>query len=161
MIMSGDKKSLQEQIEKRDKYLDDYEDSLGLPQIKKPANIEELNRYITMSTIELAALDKEECGNISYVLNQWSFYLARCINRDRARIIYIKNKIDQIVTRYYGQHTGSWEMQRNKAIAEDAAATQWQTQYIAEEQKIARLHELSQKLYDLSMAVNKISREKK
>lgn len=79
-------KSTKEEVKYWDDILDEYEQSVGLPQYKNDIFPEdELNEYLTMNRDSIEKLSPEDCAQISYRLGQFSFHIQRSINRELAR----------------------------------------------------------------------------
>jgi hypothetical protein len=79
-------KSTKEEVKYWDDILDEYEQSVGLPQYKNDIFPEdELNQYLTMNRDAIEKLNPEDCAQISYRLGQFSFHVQRSINRELAR----------------------------------------------------------------------------
>ena len=79
-------KSTKEEVKYWDDILDEYEQSVGLPQYKNDIFPEdELNKYLTMNRDAIEKLNPEDCAQISYRLGQFSFHIQRSINRELAR----------------------------------------------------------------------------
>jgi hypothetical protein len=79
-------KSTKEEVKYWDDILDEYEQSVGLPQYKNDIFPEdELNQYLTMNRDAIEKLNPEDCAQISYRLGQFSFHIQRSINRELAR----------------------------------------------------------------------------
>jgi hypothetical protein len=79
-------KSTKEEVKYWDDILDEYEQSIGLPQYKNDIFPEdELNQYLTMNRDAIEKLNPEDCAQISYRLGQFSFHIQRSINRELAR----------------------------------------------------------------------------
>jgi len=78
--------------------LDQYEDSLGLEiAAESPVPQSELTQYLEMNRDELSKLDPEDCNEIAYRLGQYSFYLQRQSNKEKARELWAKAEIDRCV----------------------------------------------------------------
>ena len=87
-------KNSKEQVEYWDKILDQYENSIGLPQYNRDALPEkELNQYLSMNRDELEKLVPQDCGQIAYRISQFVFHLQRTINREIARYNWADEEI--------------------------------------------------------------------
>ena len=100
-------KNSKEQVEYWDKILDQYENSIGLPQYNRDALPEkELNQYLSMNRDELEKLVPQDCGQIAYRISQFVFHLQRTINREIARYNWadeeIKITIAEDINNYKG-----------------------------------------------------------
>ena len=79
-------KTSKEEIAYWDAILDEYEQSIGLPQYNNDAlPADELNTYLTMSRDSIEKLSPKDCAQIAYRLSQFSFHIQRTLNRELAR----------------------------------------------------------------------------
>ncbi len=83
-----------EQVKDWDKTLEAFEKELHLPELKNPGDEAELENYLTMCVDEMRKLSQEQCAEISYRLNQYSFYLQRSYNRNLGRVKRLQSVLD-------------------------------------------------------------------
>lgn len=88
---------IDERMEEVNKALDEYENKIGLPALAPPGAEEELNRYLNMNRDELRTLSQVECGEIAYRLAQFSLYVQRLINKEKARRTWAGNIAKQTI----------------------------------------------------------------
>lgn len=110
-------------INKTDTVLDQYESEIGLPSNIVPGSKDEFQTYLVMNITDLEKLDYKECANISYRIIQFSIYIQRCLNREKAKGKILIKKINKIIAPKINQYKGSWDLQRCAAVEDDTAAS--------------------------------------
>jgi len=88
-----------------DAALDRFEGELGIPKNQKV----EPPKYIYMTLNEIQKTSPQELSEASFLIGQYSMYIQRCINKNRAWERWAKLKIDELaamnlpnIDRYYG-----------------------------------------------------------
>jgi hypothetical protein len=100
-------KSTKEEIKYWDDILDEYEQSVGLPQYKNDIfPKDELNQYLTMNRDAIEKLNPEDCAQISYRLGQFSFHIQRSINRELARYNWADEVIKETIADELNNYKG-------------------------------------------------------
>lgn len=91
----------------RDKLLDEYENSLGLPKYDQNfAQADKIKEYLEYGQDELERLTPEQCSEISGVLKSFAFHMQRARNREVARMSWAKGQLRKLVTPKLGQYRG-------------------------------------------------------
>lgn len=77
-----------------------------------------------MDVTVLDKLDQATCANISYRLIQYSLYIQRCLNREKAKSKTLLNRINKIIAPLIGNYNtrSGWDLQRAAAISDNDAA---------------------------------------
>ena len=146
-----------EELEARDKLLDEYENNTCLPGFRRPGEPEELESYLIMDRSELEALSVDECGYIAYRLGQFSFHIQRAQNRELARVSWAKNQINITTAtemqnyKGYGREEKLWQ-----AIRENEYARKLNQIQIFAEQRAARLNFISSGINNLAELIKSI-----
>lgn len=131
------------------KTLDTFELRLGLPE-NVLSDKEEYKKYLSMDISQLEKLDNKECANISYRLSQFSLYIQRSVNRQKALSRTLENKINSIIGPKINQYAGAWNMQRASAIADNDVTQQLNEQLIESQTKQDSLEYVSNGLKELA-----------
>lgn len=126
-------------VQKSDEILDKFESDTGLPTNILPGSKEEFQSYLSMDTTHLDKLDYKECANISYRLIQFSIYVQRCLNREKAKSKILVKKINTMIASRIDEYRGSWDIQRCAAIADNTAATALSSELTESEARQERL----------------------
>ena len=93
-------KTSKEELQYWDSILDEYENSLNLPNYQSSNSSfgsEEINHYLSMNRNEIEKLTPEDCAQIAYRLGQYSLYVQRTINREIARYNWSEEKIKEVI----------------------------------------------------------------
>lgn len=93
-----------EKLKRIDDILDEYEKKSGLPTCKAPGEESELEGYISMDRKSMESLQSENCAEIGYRLSQYSFYLQRLFNREKARVIWAKQQLTETIAKSLGDY---------------------------------------------------------
>jgi len=145
-------------LNKVDGFLDKLEEVWGLSQ--------SYNSKIHCAAFEILNTDysdikltPEDYLNNSIILSQYAFQLQRIINREEARVHYIKNRIDKIVLPNINQQNAYYyNDKRNLAIAQDSVAQALLKEQTVIELKVKRLQFLSTRVENLSNKFMEYSR---
>lgn len=129
--------------------ISNFESRLGLPP-NILSDTEEYKTYLSMDISQLEKLDLKDCANISYKLSQFSLYIQRCVNREKALSRTLKNKINNIIAPKITQYSGSWDLQRASAIADNDASQILQEQLIESEAKQDSLEYISNGIKEMA-----------
>lgn len=119
--------------------LDEFELNIGLPENVLPGSREEFRSYLNMDITVLEKLSQQQCANIAYRLVQFSVYIQRCLNREKAKSKTLTKKIDSIIGPKINQYSGPWNLQRASAILDDDAAKALNSEIIESEARQERL----------------------
>ena len=143
--------SIDDKILNLDKVLDDFESSTGLP-LNTPKTIEiEAKRLLELEPEYLSKLSAEQCGEASVVLEQFSFYLQKIMNRESSKIKWSNEAINKIIgSTILFQKGYGFEERRIAAIRENDAATKLQNIKVKHELRAERISYLSSKIDSLS-----------
>lgn len=89
-------------IDERMKYLDEaldkFEKDASLTVNSPPGPETEIDEYLHMDRNDITKLSGEDCAAIAYRLAQFSLYTQRLINRDKARITWVKSQLASFIT---------------------------------------------------------------
>lgn len=100
-------KTSKEEIQYWDNILDEYEQSIGLPEYKGDVlSSDELNTYLTMSRDAIEKLSPEDCAQIAYRLGQFSFHIQRTLNRELARFNWADETIKETIADELNNYKG-------------------------------------------------------
>ena len=94
----------QEVLSNNSRLLDEYEKKQGLPPLTSPGNEEELQEYLCMDRDVIESLTPERCISVAVRLSQFSFYLQRCINKNKAIIKFADHEMNKIISKEIGQY---------------------------------------------------------
>lgn len=115
--MSGGKElsTAKDQLDLRDKILNEYEKIRGIPELSSPGTEDELNLFLKMDRDTIEKLSFEACAYNCYRLAQFSFYIKRLYNREKARVswarVTLKKAIAKEINSYkgYGYEEKMWQ----------------------------------------------------
>ena len=150
-----------EDLQYWDKILDEYEQSLGLPEYAAATSISEseINTYLTMSRDEVEKLTPEDCAQISYRLGQFSFHLQRSLNREIARYNWSDESIKETIADEINTYKGYGYIEKSaQAIKHNDKASSLNNIKKYAKQRIDRLSYIANNIKNLSdiiMAVQK------
>lgn len=97
--------------------LDEYERSVGLPEIVPHSEAEQ---YLNMTHIELNRLTAIQCGEAAVVLAQYAFHIQRSHNKELARANWAEDSTDREVAASLNQHSAySFKERRLLAVADN------------------------------------------
>jgi len=92
-----------ERLKKIEQIVEDYENENGVPKIVKPTYSLEL--YLNMSRQELNSLSAQDCGEIAYLLGQYSYYIQRLQNKHQGNKIWAEGILQEDVCKYLGDYS--------------------------------------------------------
>lgn len=155
-------RSAKEEINYWDSILDEYENSIGLPQYAADAiSSSELNNYLIMSRDELEKLGPEDCAQISYRLGQFSFHIQRSLNRELARYNWADEMIKETVSDEINNYKGyGYAEKAHQAIRHNEKASSLNNIKKYARQRSDRLGYLANNLKNLSDILLSIQRNK-
>jgi len=142
--------------------LDEYEQKLGLPQHSPPGTEQELEIYLNQDRTEIECLDATQCASLNYRLNQYAFYLQRCINLERCRFQWANAHLKETVApqlQNYDKYM-KYEVKVSLICKENSYAKKLQDIINHTEQRITRLDSLSYNLQALSKTLSDLQRAK-
>jgi hypothetical protein len=90
--------TIDERMKQLDEALDKFEKDAAIPDNTAPGPETELQEYLQMDRNDIERLNGADCAAIAYRLAQFSFYIQRMINRDKARITWVKTQLARFVT---------------------------------------------------------------
>lgn len=133
--------------------MSEYEANI-LPPHSMPGLIDEYEEYFTADAAKLKSSTLEKCAIISTRLSQYSLFIQRCINRDKSRVSFLKDKLDGEIVEHMGKHAGqglSWDLQRRAAInSAGQSAFSYHKQIQQIEQRMERLEHIALSIKNLS-----------
>lgn len=131
------------QVYERDGELQNNEIAkLHLPKPSVPYAADYYENVLSMTEDQINRLTIEECVKYEYILSSYSLYIKRAANIENSRIIYLKHKINMIISSIDTESYQSWDMRRYQAIMSNEAAKKFQDDLIVAEQKYARLSDI-------------------
>ena len=97
-----------------DAKLDEYETSLGLPKFQAEYN-DNVEKYLNMSRVELAALSPTDCGEIAFLLSKCSLHLTRAINRENSHVTWANGALSELIAK--NRYEGYYHAMKNDEAA--------------------------------------------
>lgn len=154
-------KTSKEELEYWDKILDEYENSIGIPNVHNPENSKELDEYLNMSRDVLEKLNPEDCFQIAYRLGQTAFHIQRVLNREIARHNWAEDSVKLVVAEELNNYKGYGYVEKFYQAVKynDKAQTLHKIQKYAK-QRMDRLGYLSNSIKNLSDIIIAIHRNK-
>jgi hypothetical protein len=149
-----------EEIAYWDNFLDQYENSIGLPIYQQNSlPEEELQDYFTMGRDSLEKLTPEDCAQIAYRLAQYAFHVQRTLNREIARHNWAEETIKDVISNEINNYKGYGYVEKSlQAINNNAKAAALNSIKKHAKQRMDRLSYLANNIKNLSdilMMVNK------
>jgi hypothetical protein len=160
--MSEEIKTAKDKLNYIDAILDEYETKCGLPICKAPGAEEELDRYLSMDRDEIEKLTPDLCSGILYRLSQYAFYLKRLYNREKSRVIWAKQQLNEIVAKEidnYDKYTKS-DINIAKIANSNSYALSLQKIMTYAEQRSVRLENMADFIKHLSDSMKAIQMTK-
>ncbi len=97
-----------------DRWLDEYERNIGLPDISNYTDTAQ--EYFNLTRNQLEKLSIEDCAHGAYILNNLALHIQRNINRENARSNWAKQRLKVYAADKVSQYRGSWEQQELQAL---------------------------------------------
>ena len=144
------------------KLLDEYENKIGLPVNVPPGDENELQEYLSMDRQTVEAMSPDRAIAISVRLSQYSFYLQRCLNRDKAIKTWADSELNSIIATHFNDYDKytKYEMRASLICKENSAAKELQSIMIYASQRIERLNDLSGGIKNLSYVISLVFKNK-
>jgi len=151
-----------DKLVKIDSILDDYEKKSGLPTCKSPGTEEELESYLNLDRKGMEALQAENCAEIGTRLAQYSFYLQRLYNREKARVIWAKQQLTDTIAKSLGDYDKftKFDVKVALIIKENAYADSLQKIVTYAEQRTQRLEFLATSIKHIADAMKNMQMAK-
>jgi hypothetical protein len=151
-----------EELQKWDKVLDEYENSIGLPKyIPDALPEEELNLYFSMDRNHIEKLSPEDCAQIAYRLSQFSFHVQRTLNRELARYNWADETIKEVIASEINNYKGYGYVEKSyQAIKNNEKANAINLIKKYAKQRIDRLSYIANNIKHLSEVTLNIQRTK-
>jgi hypothetical protein len=159
--MENNKDWAEQLVQKADTALDAYEFDIGLPDNVIPGSKDEFKNYLTMDITALEKMTGTQCANISYRLTQFSLYIQRCLNREKAKAKTLNKKINAIIAPKMKQYSGPWEIQIASAVGDDTAAVALSSELSQSQARQERLEFVSSGIKSLSEQMKTIQFSKR
>jgi hypothetical protein len=156
--MSDDTQKIQ--LENRQKLLDEYEKSIGLPSNRPPGNEGELQGYLDMGRTVIEALDAHSAAAIATRLSQFSFYFQRAINRERSNKTWANEQLSFVTCKEILQYDKYTPNKMELICRENKAADELRRIGLFAQQRIERLEELSAGLRNISYVIGLVCKAK-
>lgn len=151
-----------EEIANWDKILDEYENSLGLPNYAN-SNIpeDELQNYLMMTRTDLEKLTPVDCAEIGYRLSQYSFYVQRSLNRELSRLNWVEENIRMVISEDINNYKGYGYVEKAyQAIKHNSRAASLQKVKMYAKQRSDRLSYLANSIKNLSDSIINVQKAK-
>ena len=97
MTGKEESKTAKDQLEKWDKILDEYENSVGLPFFGSSLSDSESHQFLNMNRNEIEKMSPEDCAQAALILNGLAFHVQRAYNREIARVNWSESSMKEIV----------------------------------------------------------------
>lgn len=164
-LTTGDKeskvKTAKEELQYWDEVLDQYEQSLGLPEYAASFASDEINSYLTMNRDSIERLSPEDCAQIAYRLAQFSFHLQRSINREIARHNWSEEKIKETISDEINNYKGYGYIEKSyQAIKHNDKAQSLNNIKKYAKQRIDRLSYIANNIKNLSDIILAVQKTK-
>ena len=153
--------TVDEDLDKLEKKLDQYSSSLGLDKILYNTEVDDV---LLMDLKTLRNLDKQGCEEFSYLLAQHAAIVALAINREVAKLVWADDELNKAISKNYSNYKTSdyekFELIKYKIINQNTQAARLNTIIVDIKSKRSQLFDLSLKLENMSRILNSISRNK-
>jgi len=155
-------KTSKEEIRYWDDILDEYEQSIGLPEYKEDVlGSDELNTYLTMNRDSIEKLGPEDCAQISYRLGQFAFHIQRTVNRELARFNWADEVIKETIADEINNYKGYGYLEKSgQAIKHNDKASSLNKIKVYAKQRSDRLSYLANGIKNLSDILLSIQKTK-
>lgn len=160
--MSGENESITPgAVDKLDEILDQFEKDLGIvPRTKPNPEVELLMR---LTRAELKVLSPEDCSEAAIILEQYSFYIQRVFNLDKARHDWCVEQVNRLIAptlNQYGTNYTKYDEKRMLAVKDNDVASKLDFQRIKSMNRMNRLEYLSGKVGSYAHKFNKLAESK-
>ena len=156
-------KTAKEELQYWDKILDEYEQSLSLPEYSASCGVSEseINGYLSMGRNEIEKLSPEDCAQISYRLAQFSFHIQRTLNREIARYNWAEENIKETISDEINNYKGYGYVEKSlQAIKHNDKASSLNNIKKFAKQRIDRLSYIANSLKNLGDILLSIQKTK-
>lgn len=127
-----------DEIDKFEKDLDKYEQSLGVNVTVNEATKTSLQKVFE---VDINKLSDDECRHLVFDLSKYSLFLQKECNKYRARIKYVENKIWHILSRAIQQQSGfKFEEKYYQAVSGNVVAGKWHNAKLVCEARLTRIN---------------------
>jgi len=151
-----------EELEKWDKILDEYENSVGLPTFINQYRNVEATEYMHMTRGQIEKLSPQDCASAALILNELSFHIQRAYNREMARVNWAEDTIKNLVAHEVHGYKGySYAERLEQAIKNNTYASKLKRIKVYAKQRSDRLNFLSSNVNnraDIFLAVQRSKR---
>ena len=146
----------------RETLLNHYESTISLPDHRAPGLESELDEYLSMPRNIIERLSPEACAEMSFRLMQFSFFMQRCLNRERANLTWAENELNSIVSGSVDQYDKYMKHDVKVAciIKENSVADELSRIIMEAKQRVDRLTYLSSATKGLSDSMTNVQRAK-
>lgn len=146
-------KPVAEILKEVDAKLDQYEQQLGLPKLGPFQNESETTALFGMTTAEIRGMSRDEQAEAVLLLQDYTIYLQRVMNREQSRITWCNQTIDRIIAPHVMGYRGySVEERRIQAIRDNDAASKVKRLLNEAELRLNRISFLPAKIDALARA---------
>ena len=150
--MSGKVSSVDEQLVKVENILEEYENNVGIPQLKHPGQSSEFERYFTMERDIIEKMSATDCVQVAYRLGQFAYYVQRLINREHSRVAWANECLNHIIVKHLNNFDKYWkhDMKVTAIIQENSVANAYRKLHNHAEQRVLDLTFLSNSIKNLA-----------
>lgn len=151
-----------EEMDLREKLLDEYEKNAGLPANISPGVEAELQEYFTMNKDVIEKLTAERALSISIRLSQYSIYITRLLNKEKGRKVWATDELNRIIAKSINEYDKYMKSEYKVAsiIQENAAAKVLSDITTYANQRIERLNEIASGINSLSYVFSLAHKQK-
>lgn len=144
-------------LDKFESILDEYEIKV-LPEDSKGAL-----KYLSYVETDLNGMTYEECGIATVMLSNLAYHVHRCIQKEKAKLNYLKERLMKTIAPIMGQYTGYKSTEEKAALAseEDDFAQALKRNIVICQGKIDRIDYLPIRLEHCAQSFSKLQETKR
>lgn len=120
---NGENLSVEERLEKFERVISDYSNSVGLDKIIYNKEVDEVLYY---SESQIKNLDREGCKEKAFLLSQYAATLQRETNKQNIRLNWAEKELDRLVAKLYSNYSSStydkYEVVKGRILNGDSTA---------------------------------------
>lgn len=134
--------TVDEELQKTLKYLDDYELRCWLPS---SINENTVNKATEILNTDFSSFRKtsDECAESAVILAQYAFNLQRVINKEKSQLLWAEERINKIIApRMKQQQAYNYAERKAGAISEDTVALRLLKIKVESELRLSRIESL-------------------
>lgn len=113
---------------------------MGFPEVEVEATL-----LLALTPARLKTLTATQCGEAAFTLEQFSYHLQRCINRERTRVAFADENIRRLIAKF--RPAGySWDERRAAGVACSEMAAQFDALRVHAQNRVNRIDFVSGKI---------------